>query len=161
MDTVLRVIILYLAIVIGLRFLGKREFGQLSPVELVSLLLIPELVSQAAIGEDYSITNGLIAVFTLLSLVFITSTVMHLFPRLESAVSGQPAVLVAHGRLLDDVLNRERISPDEIFAAMRRSGLDRLEQVRWAVLEGDGTISLVPAHAPDPPTPRPPEKRVT
>jgi uncharacterized membrane protein YcaP (DUF421 family) len=149
MSTVVCVVILYLAIVLGMRVLGKREFGQLSPLELVSLLLIPELVSQAAIGEDYSITNGLIAVFTLLSLVFVTSTLMHLSPRLEAAVSGHPAVLVAHGRLLDAVLNRERISPEEIFAAMRRAGLDKLEQVRWAVLEGDGRISLVPEAGPE------------
>jgi uncharacterized membrane protein YcaP (DUF421 family) len=161
MDTVVRVIVLYLAIVLGLRVLGKREFGQLSPLELVSLLLIPELVSQAAIGEDYSITNGLIALFTLLSLVFVTSTLMHLSPRLEAAVTGQPAVLVAHGRLQEAALNRERISPEEIFAAMRRAGLDRLERVRWAVLEGDGRISLVPEDEAARPAQPPDEERVT
>jgi uncharacterized membrane protein YcaP (DUF421 family) len=160
MDTVMRVVILYLAIVLGMRLLGKREFGQLSPLELVSLLMIPELVSQAAIGEDYSITNALIAVFTLLSLVFITSTLMHLSPRLEAAVSGHPAVLIAHGKLLGEVLNQERISPEEIYAAMRRAGLDRLERVRWAVLEGDGSISLVPEHESERVAQQPNEKRV-
>jgi uncharacterized membrane protein YcaP (DUF421 family) len=161
MDTVVRVVVVYLALVLGMRVIGKREFGQLTPLELVSLLLIPELVSQATVGEDYSVVNGLIAVFTLLSLVFITSALMHLSPKMEAAVSGHPAVLVARGRLLEEVLNRERISPDEIFAAMRRAGLERLEQVRWAVLEGDGRISLVPEDTPALAVQPPPENQTT
>ncbi len=73
MDIVLRITVVYLFVLVGLRILGKREFGQLSPLELVSLLMIPEVVSQAMVGSDYSLTTGLTGLATLLVLVFLTS----------------------------------------------------------------------------------------
>ena len=73
MEAVLRVVVIYLVIVIGLRLLGKREFGQLSPLELVTLLLIPEVVSNAIQGQHYSITHAVVGVSTLFVLVFLTS----------------------------------------------------------------------------------------
>lgn len=144
METVLRVAILYLVILAGLRIIGKREFGQLSPLELITLLLVPELVSQAALRADYSLTNGLIALTTLLSLVFITSLLSHRFKRVETLVSGRPAILVANGKLLVDNLNRERVSTDEIYSEMHKSGLARLQDVKWALLETDGRIAIIP-----------------
>ena len=144
METVIRVVIVYAAIVAGLRVLGKREFGQLSPLELVTLLLIPEIVSPVLNRDDASLTNGLLGVMTVLALVFITSMLMHLSPRFEKIVAGEPTVLVAHGQLVEKHLNKERVTPDEIFSEMHMSGLDDLKQVRWAVLESDGRISIVP-----------------
>jgi uncharacterized membrane protein YcaP (DUF421 family) len=144
METVLRVVLVYSAILIGLRLIGKREFGQLSPIELVSLLLIPELVSQSVLGDDFSLTNGLIAVSTLLSLVFLTSLAMHLHGGLERTLSGAPTLLVAEGRLLEEQLDRERISPEELFNELHKAGLTRLDQVRWAILKVDGRIAIVP-----------------
>ncbi|MEX2536689.1 MAG: YetF domain-containing protein [Trueperaceae bacterium] len=144
MDTVLRVAIVYVFLLVALRMMGKREFGQLAPMELIALLLIPEIVSQALIGEDYSLTNAFIAIATLLSLVFGNSLVSHVSKRFERVVEGQPAVLAHHGKLVPENLHRERISPSELYSEIRKSGLERLEQVRWAVLEGDGKISIVP-----------------
>ena len=145
MDTIIRVVIVYAFLFAVLRLLGKREFGQLSPLEFVCLLLIPELVQQALVGEDFSMTNALIAVSTLVLLVFLTSLLSHRSRKLESVLQGEPTVLVSHGRLLNATMDRERITPDEIFTEMRRVGLDHLEQVRWAVLETDGHISIVPS----------------
>ncbi|WKB52094.1 DUF421 domain-containing protein [Eleftheria terrae] len=147
METVVRVALIYLFVLVGLRLLGKREFGQLSPLELVTLLMIPEIVSQALTGDDHSLTNALIGASTLLALVLITSVLMHRFRRFEVAVNGEPAVLVAHGRLREQALNISRVSPDEVFSEMHKSGLDRLEQVRWAILETDGSIAIVPTDA--------------
>ena len=144
METVIRVVVVYIAILAALRVLGKREFGELAPFDLLMLLLIPEFVSQGVIGSDYSLTTGVIAVATLLSLVFVTSVIAHRFKRLERWIEGEPTLLVAKGRLLDRNLNRERISPAEIYGAMRRAGLDNLERVRWAILETDGRIAIVP-----------------
>jgi uncharacterized membrane protein YcaP (DUF421 family) len=144
METVVRVAIVYVFLMVGLRVLGKREFGQMSPLELVTLLLIPELVSQSLIREDFSLINGLVAVTTLLTLTYVTSLVVHRSRRAEAVISGRPAVLVAHGRFRPQAMNLERVTPDELFNEMHNAGLERLDQVRWAVLESDGQIAIVP-----------------
>lgn len=144
METVIRVLIIYGVILVGLRLLGKREFGELSPLELITLLLIPDLISQGVVASDYSMTNGLIAVTTLFSLVFVTSLLSHRFKRVERLIDGEPTLLVARGKLLTNAMNRERISTDEIYSEMHRTGLERLAQVRWALLETNGRISIVP-----------------
>lgn len=149
METVLRVALIYLAIVVGLRVLGKREFGQLSPLELVSLLLIPEIVSQAIVREDFSLTNAMIGLATLFSLVFMTSLLAVRSKRFQDAIESSPTVLAYKGRLIQDHLLQERVTPGEIFAEMRRVGLEQLSQVKWAMLETDGKISIVPAEPSD------------
>ncbi len=147
METVIRVIIIYILIAAGLRVMGKREFGQLSPIELVALLMIPELVSQALVREDFSLVNAVVALATLFVLVFLNSFLSFHFKFFEKLVSGSPTVLVAHGILQEDAMNRERVSPDEILSQMHKSGLERFEQVKWAILESDGKISIVPSDA--------------
>jgi uncharacterized membrane protein YcaP (DUF421 family) len=102
------------------------------------------MVSQALVREDYSLTNALVGVSTIFGLTFLTSLLMHRSQRAERFISGEPAVLVQHGKLLSERMNQERISPDELFTELHRAGLDRLEQVRWALLESDGQISIVP-----------------
>ena len=144
MDTVIRVAIVYVFLLVGLRMMGKREFGQLAPMELIALLLIPEIVSQALIGEDYSLTNAFIAIATLFTLVFANSLLAHTSEPFQRVAEGQPAVLAHHGQLVQANMDRERISPSELYSEIRKSGLERLDQVRWAVLEGDGKISIVP-----------------
>jgi uncharacterized membrane protein YcaP (DUF421 family) len=149
METVIRVTVIYLSLLVGLRIMGKREFGQLSPLELVSLLLVPELVSSAIQSEDFSLVDALIAVSTLLSLVMLTSILMHKIKLAEKVISAEPTVLVYHSKLAEDNMNRERVSPDEIFSEMHKSGLERLEQVAWAILETNGTITIIPEHEAD------------
>lgn len=144
METVLRIAFLYALVLAGLRVIGKREFAQLSPSELVSLLMIPEIASQALTREDYSMTNAVIGLCTLLFLVFLTSVLTHRYKHLEDVVFGEPTVLVHRGRLLADAMNETRVSPEEVFAEMRKSGIDKLSDVRWAILEPDGKISVVP-----------------
>lgn len=144
METVLRIAAIYLFVLVALRVLGKREFGQLSPLELVSLLMIPEIVSQALTGDDYSLTNAFVGVSTLFVLVFATSLLMHRFKKAEVAVAGEPTVLVHRGQLFERALNLTRVTPDEVFGEMHKSGLQSLDQVDWAILETDGSIAIVP-----------------
>ena len=148
MEIVMRVAVIYFFVYLGLRVIGKREFGELSPLELVTLLLIPEIVAQAIPGgDDFSLLNGLTGVATLLLLVFITSVVHYLKPALARATEGVPSVLVHDGELVGASLDRERVSPDEVMAAVREAGLDDLSRVRWAILEVDGRISVVTTDA--------------
>lgn len=144
METVLRVVIIYLFILFGMRIIGKREFGAISPLELVTLLLIPELASQALIREDFSLVNAIIAISTLLVLVFLSSAVTHMSPAAEKILSGAPAVLVSHGKLIESNLNKERVSTEELFGEMHKAGLHDLRQIKWAILESGGSIAFVP-----------------
>ena len=156
METVLCVFIVYIFVMAGLRMLGKREFGELAPFDLVVLLLIPELVSSALVREDFSLTNALVGVATLLSLVFLTGLFSYRFAAFGRIITGTPAVLVRHGYLVPQNLNRERVRPGEIMEAMHQVGLYRMEQVQWAILETDGRISIIPwggLHHPAPPKP--------
>lgn len=143
METVLRVAIIYVVLLVGMRLMGKREFGQLAPMELIALLFIPELLQEALLGTS-SMTNAFIALATLFCLVFGNSLLSHVSKRFERVSEGQPAVLAHHGQLVESNLDRERISPSELYSEIRKSGLESLDQVRWAVLESDGKISVVP-----------------
>lgn len=144
MEPILRVTALYLFVMVGLRMLGKREFSQLSPFELVTLLLIPEIASQALVGQDFSVTGAMIGLSTLFVLVFLTSLAAHANQRVERVITGEPTVLVSHGAFVPLNMDRERITADEIYGEMRKVGLHRLDQIRWAILESDGRISFVP-----------------
>lgn len=149
METVIRITLIYVVVLVGLHLLGKREFSQLSPLELVTLLLIPELVAQATVRDDFSLTNSLVALTTLFSLVFVSSVLIYKSQKVERVIEGTPAVLVAHGQLIAENLNKERVTPGEIFSEMHKAGLEHLSQVKWAVLEDDGKISIVPEDSAD------------
>lgn len=155
METVFRVAFVYVFVWACFRVLGKRELTQMSPFELVTLLFIPQLFSRALTRQDYSMTNGIIGATTLFTLVFLTSVTSFRIRRVARVMQAQPRVLVRQGTLIEDHLNRERISPEDIFAAMHKVGLDRLEQVAWGILEADGRIALIPQKEPeDASTPR-------
>ena len=144
MHTALRVIIIYVVILAGMRILGKREFGQLGPMEFVSLILIPDLVAPGAIGDDFSITNAIIAVTTLFAMVFLTSVVVHKSKRAELLVEGTPVVLVHSGKLIVETMNKERVTSEELFAELHSAGLQELKEVKWAILDSDGKIAIIP-----------------
>ncbi len=151
METVARIAFIFVFLMLALRVMGKRELSKMSAFELVMLLLIPELFSQAAIGEDFSMTNAVIATATLLTLVLATSIVSHLSSRAHKLINGTPTVLVRSGRYIEENMNRERIGPDELAAEMHKAGYERLDQIKWAILEDDGKISLVPMEGEDMP----------
>lgn len=148
METVLRVAFVYVFIIIILRVLGKRELSQMSPMELVMLLLIPELVAQGLVGEDFSMTNAVIAVSTLAVLVFTTSTLVHRFKRVGELVEGRPSLVVDHGRPINEAMDRERLPIDELITEIRKAGIERLEDVKWGILETDGRIAII-GYGPD------------
>jgi uncharacterized membrane protein YcaP (DUF421 family) len=145
METVFRVVFVYAFVWACFRVLGKRELTQMSPFELVTLLFIPPLFSRALTRQDYSMTNAVIGATTLFLLVFITSAAAYRSRRFARVVQAQATVLVRRGQLIAEHLDRERISVHDIFSAMHKIGLLRLDQVEWGILEGDGKIALVPS----------------
>jgi uncharacterized membrane protein YcaP (DUF421 family) len=144
MEVVVRVAVIYLFLLAAMRVMGKREFSQMAPMEFVTLLLIPEIVTGALLGDDHSVTSAMIGIATLFVLVFAVSTLTHLSRRAALVLEGSPTVLAHHGRFLEKNLDRERVTTEEVYGELRKRGLERIDQVRWAILEGDGKIAIVP-----------------
>lgn len=147
MDTVIRAGFSYVFLWACFRVLGKRELNKMTPFELVTVFLIPQAFSRAMPRQDYSMTNAVVGAATLLSLVVLTSAISHRSRRLARVLEATPTVLVRDGVIIESHLNRERISPNDIFSAMHKEGIERLDRVKWAILESDGAIAIVPAHA--------------
>lgn len=144
MTIVLNVIIVYIFIFIGLRIVGKREFSEFSPLDLISLLLIPEIVSQGIQGDNRSLTAALLGVATLMALVFLVSVIMQYSKKAANLLEGTPTLLVARGSLLEENLQRERVLPDEVLSEIRKAGLESITQAAWVVLESDGKMAVIP-----------------
>lgn len=143
METVIRVIFVYCFVWACLRILGKRELSQMAPLELVMLLLIPQFFSRALTRQDYSMTNSVVAATTLFSLVVLTSMATFRYAGFRRFMESEPTVLVRRGKLLPRSLGHERIAPDEVFLAMHKVGVEKLEDVAWAILESDGKIAII------------------
>jgi uncharacterized membrane protein YcaP (DUF421 family) len=143
-EIVLRTAVVYLFLVVVLRVSGKREVGQMSILELIVILIISDAVQNSMVGENTTLWGGLIAVVTLLALDFGFKAATGRSRRLRHAVEGEPRLLVRDGRLLDKALREEGVEPDQVRAAVRAHGLARVEDVRLAVLETDGSISVIP-----------------
>jgi uncharacterized membrane protein YcaP (DUF421 family) len=144
LDVVLRTAIVYLFLIAAIRISGKREVGQMSVLELIVVLIISDAVQNSMIGENTSIWGGLVAVTTLLALDVGLKALASRSKRLRTAIEGEPRLLVRDGRLLEKALKEEGLEVDDVRAAVRSHGLVRIEEVRLAVLEIDGTISIIP-----------------
>jgi len=147
-EIVLRVALVYLFLVLVLRVSGKREVGQMSILELVVVLLISDAVQNSMVGENSSVWGGMIAVLTLLGMDYGLNLLTRRSRRLRRAIEGEPRLLVRDGRLLTKALKEERVDVWDVRAAVRLEGLARIEDVRLAVLETDGSISVIPMDAP-------------
>jgi len=143
MGIVIRVCLTYVFLWLCFRILGKRELTKMSPLELVTLLLIPQLFSRTLPGEDYSMTNAIVGASTLLSLVFLSSAAAYRSRWFGHIATPEPTVLVDHGKWIEAHMNQERITTADVFDAMHRSGLSELNQVQWAVLQSDGKIAII------------------
>lgn len=144
-QAIWRVTFVYVFLMAAFRLSGKREVGQMSPFELVTLLLIPELFSSALNRSDESLGLATTGVATLFLLVFLTGLLTFRSKKAEDVLDGEPTILVRHGRLLEGNMRKERITPDEILSEMRLAGVERIENVRWAILETEGKIAIIPA----------------
>src|SRR5256714_14088595 len=116
MQTVVRVAVAYLLLLVAFRVLGKRELRKMSAFELVTLLFIPQLFSRALTRQDYSFTNAVIGSTTLFTLVFLTSVMTYRFRWLSRIMQARPTVLVSRGSIIEEHLNRERIGPEDILS---------------------------------------------
>jgi uncharacterized membrane protein YcaP (DUF421 family) len=143
-EKVLRSIVVYLFIVVAFRLTGKRQVGQLTPFDLVLLFLLSNVVQNAVIGNDNSLGGGLIGAVTILLLNYAFVEVTYRSKHLRRVLEPYPTVLIHDGRVLDENLRRERLSRDDLHAALRKNGCVDAQEVRFAVLEANGGISVIP-----------------
>jgi uncharacterized membrane protein YcaP (DUF421 family) len=144
---VLRTLVVYVTLLVLLRLAGKRELGQMTPFDLVVLLIISNAVQNAMIGPDTSLTSGLLAAATLVLVNTLIDRLNVRIPWLQHRLVGDPTLLVHEGRFVEDRLRRESISEEDVMQALREHGVDDLRKVKLAILEVDGTISVVPEDA--------------
>lgn len=147
LEIIFRIVCVFVVLTFAFRGVGKRELSQLSPFELVMLLLIAEIVSPALTAGDESLAGGLIGAMALLVLTFLHSQLQYHSSRFRQATEAPPAVIIRDGRIEEGLLHKERLRPDEIFSEMHKAGIERLEQVKWGILEPDGKMSFVRSDA--------------
>jgi uncharacterized membrane protein YcaP (DUF421 family) len=145
-ELILRALIVYLFLLVLLRLTGKRQVGQLSPFDLVLLLVLSNSVQNAMNGGDNSVLAGIILATTLVALNGLVGLLTFKNKKLERLIEGRPEVLIHNGKLYEDVLHRERLTMHEMNAALREAGCSCPDEVQYAVLETNGKVSVVPKH---------------
>jgi uncharacterized membrane protein YcaP (DUF421 family) len=143
-----RTLIVYVALLVAIRLAGKREMGQMTAFDLVVILLIANAVQNAMVGTDSSVTGGLIAAGVLIGANMLIARVRHRVPWLRRGVEGSPTLLITDGHFLEANLRSEGVDREEVLMAIREHGLEGEAAVRMAVLETDGSVSVIPIAAP-------------
>ncbi|MDF2454478.1 MAG: hypothetical protein K0R51_471 [Cytophagaceae bacterium] len=133
----------YLFIILAIRLFGKREFAQLSIIDLVFVLLISNAVQNAMVGTDTTLAGGLVAASTLFITNSILKTITYRFPFLQNFITGQPIVLVYKGEVNEPNLIKAHISINELIESIHEHGSSSIRNVDLAVLETDGNISVI------------------
>jgi len=141
-EKILRPIVVYIFLVVLLRIFGKRELAQLNPFDLVVLLSLSNTVQNAIIGNDNSVTGGLIGAFSLLAVNYVVVRFLFRHRRLDQIMEGTPTVLIEHGRVRRQSLAKELLTESELLTVLHRQGFSGLEEVDRCVLEPGGTFSV-------------------
>lgn len=145
MDSVLRGAAIYIVLLVILRLSGRRTTAQMTPFDFVLLLIVAETTQQALLGDDFSITNAAVLIVTLFSIDIALSHVKQWLPRAGLLIDGTPTVLICNGKPDERALARARVSIDDVLATAReQQGLERLDQIKFAILEAGSGISVVP-----------------
>ena len=145
MDSVLRALAVFIVLLLVFRIAGRRTLTEMTSFDFVLLLIISEATQNAMIGNDYSVTNGVLVVLTLVGVDILLSLVKGRFPQVETWLDGKPMVLVSNGRPLKDLMLRARVDEDDVLQAAReRRGVARMDDIEYAVLEISGGISVIP-----------------
>jgi uncharacterized membrane protein YcaP (DUF421 family) len=143
MDLVIRATVVFFAVLLVTRAVGRRELASLEPFDLILLIVLGDLVQQGITQSDYSVTGALIVIFTIALLTVATSYLSFRFRPLRPILDGEPLLLVENGEPIEANLRRERITQDELLSEARQQQIASLSDVRFAVLETNGRISFI------------------
>ena len=143
-EFLIRATIVYFFLIVILRITGKRQVGQMAPFDLVLLLVLSNAVQNSMNGGDNSITGGLISAATLVGLNWFVSWMTFRSKRLESIIEGRPVVLVHNGHIDQSAMRTAQLTIHELNSSLRASGISEMSEVRFAVLENNGHIAVIP-----------------
>jgi uncharacterized membrane protein YcaP (DUF421 family) len=145
MGFLIRAAVVYLGLTMLFRVAGKRTLAQITPFDLVLLLIISETVQQALLADDQSVTNALLLVIALIGMDILLSVLKQRWRWLDRVLDDRPLVIVRDGQPLRDRMNQERVSEDDVMASARlHQGIRTMDEIAYAVLESDGHISVIP-----------------
>ena len=143
-ELIVRSAIVYAFLIVLLRITGKRQIGQLAPFDLVILLVLSNTVQNSMNAGDNSLIGGLISAATLVGVNYLVGLATYNSKKLEAIIEGRPQVLIHNGKLYTDVMESAHLTHHELHAALRQAGCGSVEDVRSAVLENSGAISVIP-----------------
>lgn len=144
MDAIVRGFAMYVFLLLVFRISGQRSLGQVTTFDFVLLLIIAETTQQALLGEDFSMTKAFLLIVTLIALDIGLSLLKQRSPRLDRLLEGLPLVIVENGQPLHERMAKARVDEDDVMSAARElQGLERMEQIKYAVLERNGNISII------------------
>jgi uncharacterized membrane protein YcaP (DUF421 family) len=145
MDSVLRAAVMYLVLMILFKIAGRRSLADLNTFDFILLLIIGEATQQALLGDDFSITNSVLIITTLIAIDIGVSKIKQRSKRLAMVLDGGPTVIVENGQPLHRRMEKARITEADIMEAARSSqGIARMSDIRYAIIERNGTISIIP-----------------
>ncbi|RPJ71702.1 MAG: DUF421 domain-containing protein [Acidobacteria bacterium] len=145
MDTVFRGVFVYVFLLVLFRIAGKRTLGQISTFDLVLTLIVSEAIQQAMVDSDNSLTGAALLVVTLVGMNVVVSLLKQRFPRFERVLEDAPIVIIEDGRIHRGRMDKERVDEQDVLSAARQlQGLATLKDVRYAVVEKDGHVTIVP-----------------
>lgn len=148
MDALLRGFSVYVFLLVVFRITGQRSLGQVTTFDFVLLLIIAETTQQALLGDDFSVTNSFLLIATLVTIDIGLSFLKRRSRKLDRFLEGMPLVLVEDGQALEERMRKTGIDREDVLSAAReRQGLERMEQIRYAILERNGVISIIPKSA--------------
>ncbi|MBH3441609.1 MULTISPECIES: DUF421 domain-containing protein [Pseudomonas] len=145
MDAVLRAAAVYLVVFIIFKIAGRRTLAEITTFDFVLLLIIGEATQQALLGDDFSVTNAALIIVTLVVIDIGLSLVKERSPKLARFIDGMPMIIVENGQVLKARLNKVRLAEEDLLEAARTThGLERMDQIKYAILEKNGAISIIP-----------------
>ena len=143
MDIVLRATVMFFALYLLVRVMGKRELAQLTPFELIVLVVFGDLIQQGVTHNDFSLTGAILAISTMAFWALAMSWATFISPKAEAMLDGEPRVIVQDGQVVEENLHRDRLTRAQIQSEMRLAGIARLSDVAWAILEPQGKMSFI------------------
>jgi uncharacterized membrane protein YcaP (DUF421 family) len=146
-ERAIRAVAVYVFLLLAIRIFGRRELGQLTAFDIIVLLTLSNILQNSMIGNDNSVTGGMIGAGVLLSANLILAFVVSRRPHVERVIEGEPRILIHDGKVLPEAMRRELLTEQDLLSAVRREGLERFDQVHLAISEPNGMISVIP-HRP-------------
>ncbi|WP_103932806.1 DUF421 domain-containing protein [Bryocella elongata] len=146
LEKIIRPVLVYLCLIVFLRLFGKRELAQLNPFDLVVLLSLSNTVQNAIIGDDNSVTGGILGAFSLLAINWILMRILYSAPKINEALEGRSTTLVQRGRIDEEALKKETLTMEELYSVLNKNGFTDPAEVEICVLEPNGTFYVRGLH---------------